>query len=412
VIRKQSAGTFSSRIERDGDTLIARDVPISTEHRDRAGDIVRAAGGDFTDYHRNPIVQFGHGFTSAPNPVIGGNARLRLGTMPDGVPGVFADFEFSDRTELSRGVAGQWEDGHIRATSIGFMPSSAPGAFAFIAPDGEIVEPSEIRSGPGGPPPGWGTEFRAWAPTEFSVVPVPMNQEAVRRMLECEPIRRALVTVPAMPETATATAPDIEIVVSSTGTAANVLAPEFEPAPPVDLGAVARTLRDVTAEVCPVCERVAPYSRAKSVLLFHPGAGGDKCTGRTIERMAGPSVHDMIRDGASAIPESLISSGAIRLSLDDATDQARTRLEQVDRAVRELVAKEGRVLSAAMIGRLSAIADQLIASSSALTGVLDAARPASAGTDGKAAATPSRTDTALERLARETERARAVTVQE
>jgi len=83
--------------------LIARRVPISTEHRDRAGDIVRQKGCRLADYKRNPVVMFGHGYTDQI-PVIGRGFDFEQTQTRDGIPSTVASIEFHvGHTACARG---------------------------------------------------------------------------------------------------------------------------------------------------------------------------------------------------------------------------------------------------------------------------------------------------------------------
>jgi len=66
------------------------DVIISTEDIDRAGEIVRQDGWDFTNYKNNPIVLWGHDYYSLPIGVCTETYKTEVHGVPaTGARGVF-----------------------------------------------------------------------------------------------------------------------------------------------------------------------------------------------------------------------------------------------------------------------------------------------------------------------------------
>lgn len=110
---------------RDAGTTVAsdrvgRDVTISTDHRDRRGDIIESLGIDTGPYLTNPIVLWMHG-RGTDYAVVGGNTKLSLSTV-DGLPALRVDeFLFSD-SDLARTVRSDWNDRILRAASIAVLP--------------------------------------------------------------------------------------------------------------------------------------------------------------------------------------------------------------------------------------------------------------------------------------------------
>ena len=135
---------------------------ISTEQADRMGDIVRAKGMDDENYAKNPVVLFGHDYSSFPV----GKSLWRKTTTRNGVKGVMAKTQFAD-TEEGRKVFELWKDGFLNASSIGFMNKEA--------------EPINGENG------FVGFDFKKWELLEYSIVPVPANAGAVRLSLEGMP---------------------------------------------------------------------------------------------------------------------------------------------------------------------------------------------------------------------------------
>lgn len=128
---------------------------ITTESTDRSGDIVRATGGQLENYLKNPVVLWAHDYSSPPIA-----KTLSIQIMPG--TGIKAAFQFPDwginpQADIVRQL---WAGGFINATSIGFMPlTSAP------------IDPKYT----------WGPQdYTSWELLEFSIVPVPANQDALR----------------------------------------------------------------------------------------------------------------------------------------------------------------------------------------------------------------------------------------
>lgn len=131
---------------------------ISTETVDRQGDIVRAGGAKIDNFMKNPVVLFGHSYDQPPVA-----KTLAVEKIPG--LGLKARFQFPRKgiSTFADTVHGLWAEGYINATSIGFIPlKSVP------------IDPGK----PYGP-----QEFQEWEMLEFSLVPVPANQEAVRLAL-------------------------------------------------------------------------------------------------------------------------------------------------------------------------------------------------------------------------------------
>lgn len=131
----------------------AGQITITTPALDRDHDRVIPAGILMDNYMQNPVVQWGHNYHD-PWATIGKATRLEVGA-----DSIVASFEF--REPASEGdpmhiIRSLWTGGFINAASIGFYPTKA--------------KPNE--SG--------GMDFEEWELLEFSLVPVPANQEALR----------------------------------------------------------------------------------------------------------------------------------------------------------------------------------------------------------------------------------------
>jgi phage head maturation protease len=133
---------------------------ISTEAVDRSGDIVRATGAKIDNYLKNPVVLWAHNYDEPP---------IAKALSIEIIPGVglkarfqFPEWGMNPQADVVRRL---WAGGFLNATSIGFMPLAA-----------QPVDPKDADEtwywGP------W--DYVSWELLEFSVVPVPANQEALR----------------------------------------------------------------------------------------------------------------------------------------------------------------------------------------------------------------------------------------
>ena len=135
------------------------EVMVSTEAIDRDGDIIRAAGGRFDNYLKNPVVLLGHDYHDLPVA-----KTIEIIVLPG--KGVRVTFQFPEwglyeKADTTRKL---WDAGFLNAASIGFVPVKSIN-----------LNPSE----PWGP-----KEFVEWELLEWSIVTVPANQEALRLALD------------------------------------------------------------------------------------------------------------------------------------------------------------------------------------------------------------------------------------
>jgi hypothetical protein len=149
---------------------------ITTEAIDRDGDIVVAAGAEFENFLKNPVVLFGHNYWSPEN-VVGKAIALE----PKKGKGIRARWQFAgeDVSPKADIVRRLWEGGFLNATSIGFIVKES----VWIDADGEELEDDPQAYAPTGAA---GRKFKRWELLEFSIVPVPANQEAVRMSLSAK----------------------------------------------------------------------------------------------------------------------------------------------------------------------------------------------------------------------------------
>lgn len=123
------------------------DIIITTEARDRQGDIVRADGWDFAPYQQNPVVLLFHNYASLP---VGTTDELYKVPKGWAARGRFAP------TEEGQTVRKLYEAGFINACSVGFIPTKIN-----AKDDHDIIGQTLL---------------------EWSFVPVPANPEALSVM--------------------------------------------------------------------------------------------------------------------------------------------------------------------------------------------------------------------------------------
>lgn len=141
------------------------DVMITTEVKDRQGDFVSAEGGKLDNYMKNPVVMFAHDYDKPPvartlelEVLKGKGIRARFQFPPIGT------YDFADT------IHGLWSGKFLNAASIGFMPGQEESSVSPIWDEnGDAVK---------------GTQYNDWELLEFSIVPVPANQTALRLALK------------------------------------------------------------------------------------------------------------------------------------------------------------------------------------------------------------------------------------
>lgn len=120
------------------------EVIASSESVDRQGEIVMQEGIDIKNYMNNPVILFGHDYWSLP---IGKATEIVRQAGKTVVRGVFASAEANP---LAQQVRKLYEEGILKAVSIGFIPKEY---------NGNQITKSELL--------------------ELSFVPVPANPEAL-----------------------------------------------------------------------------------------------------------------------------------------------------------------------------------------------------------------------------------------
>lgn len=141
------------------------EVMITTEIRDRQRDWVVAEGGRLENYLKNPVVMFAHDYDKPPV------ARtLELEVLPK--KGIRAQFQFPPigTYDFADTIHGLWSGKFLNAASIGFQPGDGEDS---VSP---ILDEKGNATG--------GLQYNEWELLEFSIVPVPANQEALRLALK------------------------------------------------------------------------------------------------------------------------------------------------------------------------------------------------------------------------------------
>jgi len=133
---------------------------ISTEAVDRDNDIIKAEGAILDNYRKNPVVLFGHNYRDV-EAVVG--KTLEVEAVPE--KGVRARFQFTPKGDNPKADIAHrlWAGGFLNATSVGFNPLEYEKR---KDEDGEFLD--------------YGYLFNSWELLEFSIVPVPANQDALR----------------------------------------------------------------------------------------------------------------------------------------------------------------------------------------------------------------------------------------
>lgn len=139
----ESRKEFLANIKEAGDSG-KFEVVASSESVDRQGEIVVQEGIDIKNYMNNPVILFGHDYWSLP---IGKATEIVRQAGKTVVRGVFASAEANP---LAQQVRKLYEEGILKAVSIGFIP---------LEYNGNQITKSELL--------------------ELSFVPVPANPEAL-----------------------------------------------------------------------------------------------------------------------------------------------------------------------------------------------------------------------------------------
>src|SRR3990167_6835345 len=144
---KQVRFTVTALSADDGEAA----VTISTSTPDRGRDRVLPSGALLANYLKNPVVLFGHDYRALP---VGTATSVEVSET-----GLTAKWRWLQGDEFASRVKNAWDQGMLRAASIGFNPV-------------KWLYDEDRR----------GYDYVEWDLLEFSICPVPMNPEAVRTL--------------------------------------------------------------------------------------------------------------------------------------------------------------------------------------------------------------------------------------
>jgi hypothetical protein len=151
--------TFSAESQALDEPAGIYEATITTESPDRSEDVIMASGGRFENYKRNPVVLWAHRYGEPP-------VARALEVIPI-LGGIKSIFQFPPAGLSARAdeVHALWRAKFLNAVSIGLLPLKQ-----------EPVDPNDKR---------WFAPQRyvEWDMLEFSIVPIPMNPDALRASL-------------------------------------------------------------------------------------------------------------------------------------------------------------------------------------------------------------------------------------
>jgi hypothetical protein len=152
-------------IERKSALVVVRDttdegvyeIDISTESTDRDGDVIEVEGWQLENYRKNPVVMWAHSYRTVP---IG--KALDVVKAPPVLRASFMFREPANEFDPVLPIKAAWDQGILRAASVGFRPLKM-----------EPINPDDDS---------WFAPMRFIEQEllEFSIVPIPANQDALR----------------------------------------------------------------------------------------------------------------------------------------------------------------------------------------------------------------------------------------
>ena len=155
----------SSDIKIDDDERTITAV-ISTGSIDRDKEVVKATGGNFDSYLKNPVVLWAHDYKEMP---IAKTVWLKQGTKKITAKARFAE------TEMAEEVYQLYKGGFLKAFSIGFIPKKRHSP----TPDDIKKNPDLVDA--------WNI-IDEWELLEFSAVPIPANPEALMQAVKTKAV--------------------------------------------------------------------------------------------------------------------------------------------------------------------------------------------------------------------------------
>jgi hypothetical protein len=155
-VRKGFSLEEAKRID-DGEDGLLLEMTISTADQDRDGDTISVRGWELEDYKKNPVVLWAH---SHGDPPVGKSTRIWISNEK-----LRSQTRFTphDLNPFGHMVGRLYEEGYMRATSVGFLP----------------LEWEEARERAGDGPWFMPMDFKRQSLLEYSTVPVPSNPHAL-----------------------------------------------------------------------------------------------------------------------------------------------------------------------------------------------------------------------------------------
>lgn len=167
MLRKQFDITVKEQRENGGRIL------INTAAVDRDRDRVMPLGARIENYLKNPVVMWGHNYRD-PFALIGKTNELTITEA-----GIEVDFDLrpaANEADPQNIVLLLWNGGWVRTSSIGFDPRDVPvDGVVPTEDDGVLIEARGWTENEHG-----GFDYTDWELLEWSLVPIPANQEALR----------------------------------------------------------------------------------------------------------------------------------------------------------------------------------------------------------------------------------------
>lgn len=155
----------NTRMEGDNDEKRIAEFVISSESVDRHGTVIKMDGWELENYKRNPIVGYQHnvhGYNANPDYVIGTG---EVWQEEDKLMGRVT-FEPEGENEIADKVWRKLQNGVLRSTSVGFIAHAYRWGAEDHGEDPEVLY------------------FTKQELTEFSVVNIPSNSDAVKRSID------------------------------------------------------------------------------------------------------------------------------------------------------------------------------------------------------------------------------------
>lgn len=162
LLDSKEVNDLIAKTKESEDTGTFTGLIISTEHVDRAGEIVKQDGLDSMLYMKNPVVLDSHDYYGLDS-IIGCSTRLYRGDV-DGIPATLADGKFAP-TEKGQMARKLYEGGFWNTQSVGFIAREFDQNNSSIITKWEMLEFSGVCV----PANGWAARLNALGLTEASL---------------------------------------------------------------------------------------------------------------------------------------------------------------------------------------------------------------------------------------------------